>query len=896
MWTRSIALSSFSSSRKQVRNLRELDDQTFNNSGIAAYLMSGFQSHSLQHIARNNICPSTTSFSAQHSTIMMKEHTPKTPASGRSIVRNHSPYCESTGPIVQEGFVAARIRALQGFSNQAPIATRSHSPSTPCPPRWLNVYKSRSSPRPSLALKPVLIGTDMPGTGTVKRCHTEILSKDRRKVASASVGSDRSSDVAPSFQLQDQQSSLELTTQSMSHKRGRFARNLAPNLFTCTTPSPYAQRNQDHITAADPSTPYGSLSDVDQVSSVHEENSYPSKKTILSPRAIQPDLVEPWATWNCLPQTEDHSSDYSHEQALKPRGSIAEKLGSMVEQGWVGGEAFGKVNDDEFASRTTDSKSHICDARLDRESESLDVMHILKKMPSYGGSLSVLTTKSLSESQHSTGQDTPPHLKQKELRKFAYCDSRKRMQRQGKRTPAVNTAQRSSSDSGVHYLKTELVPPKGKRRAWTLHQLRRSTSNHSQIQRESSSTIWPSYARIHCSSEQDHESTKSPPSREGSMAKSAFDPKMLRDEQRRQDSTATPKVTGSRRSSSHTKESTRSGPRSTSFFKKFPWYKVALVDKQPVVQDLAKGGLGNDSISRSNRSAQHDPDSNQTELLRGLSKSHTLVECGHEEDENDPKTNHPPNQHPIDQQAVDVITSYYKASSQVSPQLVTTPQGTSEWKILEHTPRAPERPQASQVTTLKITEEPVSRNLHQIVKDVSVPAQSPTRTGPSGTQPRFPSQSGSMDARFESPFSGDILRSPQHQWPVRKGDPRMPSYSPSYANPAMLHGEVRPGQGSSSFGTARPEQESTASPNSSHELRSKVVNLFPKRLDSPADSLSASVHRSDQDESVGRELNGRGKGIKKIQVTVTFDGAEDLVIEATLKNRDQQKRWRTMMA
>lgn len=48
------------------------------------------------------------------------------------VVKNHSYYCESKGPVVEEGFVAARIRAIQGAYNQTSVSSWSHSPMIPC--------------------------------------------------------------------------------------------------------------------------------------------------------------------------------------------------------------------------------------------------------------------------------------------------------------------------------------------------------------------------------------------------------------------------------------------------------------------------------------------------------------------------------------------------------------------------------------------------------------------------------------------------------------------------------------------------------------------------------------------------------------------------------------------
>lgn len=68
---------------------------------------------------------------------------------GTSSMRRHSPYCEATGPIVDEGFVAARIRDLQRVYHQKRMLTQSHSPMSPCPiyPK-LQKYESFSRAEP----------------------------------------------------------------------------------------------------------------------------------------------------------------------------------------------------------------------------------------------------------------------------------------------------------------------------------------------------------------------------------------------------------------------------------------------------------------------------------------------------------------------------------------------------------------------------------------------------------------------------------------------------------------------------------------------------------------------------------------------------------------------------
>lgn len=50
----------------------------------------------------------------------------------QTVVKSHSCYCESKGPIVEKGFVGARIRAIQEAFNPMSVSSWSHSPMIPC--------------------------------------------------------------------------------------------------------------------------------------------------------------------------------------------------------------------------------------------------------------------------------------------------------------------------------------------------------------------------------------------------------------------------------------------------------------------------------------------------------------------------------------------------------------------------------------------------------------------------------------------------------------------------------------------------------------------------------------------------------------------------------------------
>lgn len=805
-----------------------------------------------------------------------KEQTPKTP---RSIVRNHSPYSESTGPIVQEGFVAARVRALQGFSAQTQNVARSHAPLTSCP---LHVYKLRSSPRLSFTVNPVLTGTDMPNSCTVKRFHTHILSKDHWNLVNAPGGPATCPDLAFPIRSREQQSFIGRATLRRSCVSEEGAGIPSQNQFRDTVPSSSAQKSQDHVTA--PSTPHGTSSELIQVNDMSAENSLSFEKSVLSPHAIRADLVESRTTWNCLLRTEGHNNDYTHEQALKPRGSIADKLGSMVERGWKEGDTFGEVHsEDSLASHAMESNFPISDMRLDSRSNPLDNMPLLQKVLSFSGSFSVSNAETRSESQCSTRQGSPPHVKQKELRGFVYHGSRMQRNREAKRSHSISPPQRSSSDAGLQYLNTGVTTQKGKRRAWTLHPLGHSKCNHSQTQPQASLPIWQSYAWEDRSSEPDHGS-KTPQSSERSLLKSGPDPTMLRNEQLNQNLAAPSEISSSRRPSANTKASTRSASTSTSFFKKFPWYKVALVDKQSVAHSLLKGGCDNDRASKAAPAGCCDPNPERIKLSQDVSKSHTPVACRDEEEENSPKTVTPLHQGLFEQQAIDAITSYFKPSGQPSLGLMTSPEEMNERQAPKNVQRLPERPHYFHATGFKVREERRVRDSHQAANDVIGDEHGPTRTGRFGTKPRLSPQSGSMDASFESPARCDSLQSLRTQGPEVKEHSRVQSHTSSYLKD----------KGSSGSEIARPGQGSTARPSLSQGALSEAVNLTPKPLGSGTGSSPAGVQRSEQPGPVHRDPQGGGKGIKKIQVTVTFDGAEDLVIEAVLRMTDRQEQWKTM--
>ena len=71
----------------------------------------------------------------RHRELNMERWPPRAFSYEGSGLRKHPTHCESKGPIVHEGFVAQRIKALQVLQAQYQAGKHSHSPIDSCPPR-----------------------------------------------------------------------------------------------------------------------------------------------------------------------------------------------------------------------------------------------------------------------------------------------------------------------------------------------------------------------------------------------------------------------------------------------------------------------------------------------------------------------------------------------------------------------------------------------------------------------------------------------------------------------------------------------------------------------------------------------------------------------------------------
>lgn len=95
-----------------------------------------------------------------------------------------------------------------------------------------------------------------------------------------------------------------------------------------------------------------------------------SEDGILSPRAIPANLANPFNSWRDVSGTEWHDSEISPLRKVPPKISTVEKLGFLVERGWVGMDVFGKAYNDRHISDNITTKSHLHHARVKYRSRS----------------------------------------------------------------------------------------------------------------------------------------------------------------------------------------------------------------------------------------------------------------------------------------------------------------------------------------------------------------------------------------------------------------------------------------------------------------------------------------------------------------------------------------------
>ena len=642
---------------------------------------------------------------------------PKTPCSATSNLRIHSPYCEATGPIVQEGFVASRVRALQGLQiHGARPTTHSHSPLTPCPiPRTTKIYEPLTTPVPK-ALKP--------STATPHWSHiTPSECVPRRPPPSETPHHEH------------------LPSKSVDHS----------HLQTAPGP-PIAVGGQDrgNITHG--------LRMSAQAGCKHQE----PQKEILSPRAIPPALAAPSDQWD----PEQHSDQNvfestGHNYVLHQRRSVADKLGAMVDRGWVGCDVFGRAFDEQQSLGTYSPTLHSCQERSTHQNSSAsDAEHPFQHARG---------SRSNCKHEASQSQCRSHDIRYGELHNGsthrANHPIRKISQHHIGGQIATTAMKRRSTTTAMGSTRSDIALPKStsKRRAWTLHHAHYSGDDgEHQIKLRTLSPCHSNNRQPPQPVIAEHENT-------GIGIYHKNDVSHPHAENHSLSPSITSRAPSSQVSISTTQQTKRSDSGTSSLIGNFltgKWLKMVTVERKPRLGDLSR------------RSS--------TPLLNTMKQLHTLAECGHDD-----------------------------SGEELKPQ---------EQAI---NPEKNEKP--SQIAAANLV-------------NVAAHAKTDTR--------------------------------------VTQVNPQVATFS---AGPAL-------------DSTAAPSRTSRADhgPRTMEHMKPSPQALSPKPAKHTATSSLTSAQsclpRSQADGSplsIRLDKNGKGKGIKKVQVIVSLDGADDLIVEARLQRKRQ---------
>lgn len=775
-----------------------------------------------------------------------REWRPNTPAWEKSPVRYHSPYCEATGPIVQDGFVASRIRTLQALSNHEYKPIRSHSPMLECPQPWQHNHEHHTPPTPGSPAKSGVEGHDRPKSKKNNDDSGNALSnRSQEQFNQASVQMIGLSDAVPAQRLTD----LRL----QAHQ----------NLSPIELPEPSAPRS-----------PHSDAVAIEDSSTVGRRT--PSEDGILSPRAIPASLAEPSKAWRDISQAGSCDHDNSHNQNLRPRRSIADRLGSMVQRGWVGCDVFGKaLNNREAPESIVGESTH--KEKVKRRSRSLEQHHhctrplVLKRYRSfYHSRVATNTQKSgiekisdeNSDNGHPLRKYTPSTPVQDAVRGIS-------IKKRG--------AQRSSSDAEIYREENCASSSSGRHRMWSLPHL--SRLQRSQSQPFELEPISSGHGSSQGHGKQDRKTINHFLSSGNTTREQKQESQSLPDDQLDQRSETSSLTPTSSRASITTTHSARSATRSGSWFKKYRFHpKLVPADNSPALWDFSNEDPSGSTAIKANgdsqqdshvQSDQHDVgDSRISSTPRfgfGEANSKTdafLVEPG----TTDKAETMPQNVSPGTTELRSRASTHGSQSSLVSEQIKD---------LIKHAPTS--------YPLFADAESPVREQERSPSKQVdyfSEHEEYPLPT-PSPTQAKHPSRSRGTDSTLATVISS------------RSNTQKVTQHSPMDSRASTPPASTKLRREKSldlislalSHGNTPRHGSPTASP---HGLGSDVIEL---PLEHPADSVQSSPLVDEATQTVGRGRRASEKKIKKIQVTITLDGAEELVIEAKLQRRAGWEGW-----
>lgn len=922
--------------------------------------------------------------------VTMKERTLASPGLGDAITRDHSPYCESKGPIIQEGFVAQRIRALQELQAHALAGNCSHSPMIPCPPGWVRSYEPLSPPKSVLAPRPAVKVSTMSDYGAIKHHWASMVggpsndmiewpnlsatthlharrsqrppqSAERDEplgvITKAIEGIDSSSKTSPSSEHYEQYRSYIRPTESTrgidmiverqgesrvieSEEPHAVPTNITETVGSAieqsadsqgvladelrTTPTKTTQGNESAVIVPNngqkvdqdepqngptrttqrvdstSGTPPGSQRSVlyevhatsrmssqgnslavgerassERTDSTESPSQYfrispkfddiiripprknmptPSECEVLGPNPIPASLADPSVLSRCIslgkPQHSDLNNDYVERQMLQqPHKSVADKLGFLVERDWVGCDVFGTPYNHTADSGSVWTTSRTSGDRADFRYMSLDQgpTHS-SRLSSNGGSES---HRFLEHDKSHMGETTPISISG-----LATPLPRNIKKRELHRTRQTFPFERSSSHVRSGSVKTSVSSPTSKRRVFSLQQLyrlRRSNSEGIELRRFSQGST--------ASSKHDYASAKLS-SPENVSSESNLKDIMPEHKLERIVSASASLGPRSRRSSISANKYVRSSSRSTSWFRK-SWLKTLLGDgdgKSTHGKDPMEKISNSISASVSTDGGQQDPSSRfMQQLSRDTGTTCMLAnsdQSGESEDASTCMTIEPVAKQHKSQDLRPVTTSINEGD------LPLTRHGQ---KIAHRVQSLSDSPHVSPFSA--VSHEPPRDALRQRLHNhARKPSEQSEKSMTSLSIPLPSRQSSertataSKSASLVSRNTEKSLRSPQ-----RKSSPIL--QTPRKLSPM-----------SSTSISVRIHRNSRLAP----------VPLGHARGDRKAGSTAEQLQQQAPEKEAAHLGLGRERALKKIQVIISFDGAEDLIIEATAEGDAMQ--------
>ena len=766
-------------------------------------------------------------------------------------MRYHSPYCEATGPIVQDGFVASRIRTLQALSNDAFKPIRSHSPMLECPGPWLHDRQHHTPPIPGSPAKSSVEGHDGP--------KSETNNDDHGNAASNRI-QEQCNEFSVQMSLSDAVPAQRLIDMGLQAHQGQAPIEL-PELSALRPP-------RSNAVAIEDSTTIGRRT--------------PSEDGILSPRAIPASLAEPSKAWRDTSQAGSYDNDNSHNQNLRSKKSIADRLGSIVERGWLGCDVFGKVHNGREGSESIASES-TPNERIKRRSWSLgEHQHRARPPPpkrhrSFSGSRVASNTRKPSMEKLSDEKDDNCFPLWKHAQPTPGHEAVRGI------TVRKRSAQRSSSDAELYGEENCVSISSGRHRMWSLRSL--SRLRRSQSQQFELEPITSGHGSSQGHEKQDRKTINYFLSSGNIRREQAQKPLAFPDDQQEQGSEITSLAPSSRPTSTDTTHFARSATRSGPWFKKYRFLpKLVPADNPPTLWNFSNEESNDSAAIRANGDSQQDSPVQSDQHEAGDSKTSSLP--GHKSGEAHSKT---------DTYLTDTCVSkepgttdnFETMPQNVSPhsiELRTTasPQGSESSRMSEQI-KSLTKPTPTACPLFPDTESPLRKHecsRPKLVDHFSEHEAFPL-PAPSPTQVKHPPKTVGTDVDLATAVWSESSEEEIKQQPPMDSQASTPTASMTFRL-------------AKSLGWISPVLNNDDTP------RRRSSKASPQRLDSdetelplghPADPTQSSPQVDEATQTIGRGRRASERKIKKIQVTITLDGAEELVIEAKLQRRAGWEGW-----